>query len=236
MRTKIVAVILAMSAGAAMALPVMDYEVSSDGQAWGKSLTAHAGDIVKVRASVVWTDVTAYGLAAVFHKIRISGATADDSTDITLINQSGTPNFGRVAPFAFGAAQAGTSLIGSTRLYFAQGSGGTEGYYSSAQRAPVILSGPNPDFSTANPALIIQFQYTIGNTTNRQLSFDSLLANQAQGGSGQEFYFYTSSTSVSSGLRTTGSVDAAFVNVIVPSPAGLALIGLGGLAVTRRRR
>lgn len=236
MRTKIVAVVLALSAGAAMALPVMNYEVSSDGVSWGKSLNAQTGDTVGVRASVVWSDVTAYGLAAVFHKIRITGATSDDSTDIALDNISGRPSFGRVAPFTSGPNAVGTSLVGSTRLYFALGGGGAEGYYSSAQRPPMSLGSPNTDFSTANPALIIQFQYTIGNTTNRQLSFDSLLGNQATGGSGQEFYFFSSSTSTSTSFRTTGSVDGAIVNVGVPSPAGLALIGLGGLAVTRRRR
>lgn len=48
MRFGLLAFTLALSAGAAMAQPVLDFQVSQDGSSWSKSLSASEGETVQV--------------------------------------------------------------------------------------------------------------------------------------------------------------------------------------------
>jgi len=52
----------------------------------------------------------------------------------------------------------------------------------------------------------------------------------------REAYWYATTTENSGSIRGTITTGTSFVNVVIPSPASLALLGLGGLCVARRRR
>jgi len=52
----------------------------------------------------------------------------------------------------------------------------------------------------------------------------------------REAYWYATTTENSGSIRGTIASGTSFINIVIPSPASLALLGLGGLCVARRRR
>ncbi len=83
----------------------------------------------------------------------------------------------------------------------------------------------NPDFVADNPIAIATFTYTPDTYTPHTVSFTT--ANH------QNFSVYTDDFGTSAeyaGVVNGGSFD------VVPAPASMALLGLGGLVATRRRR
>lgn len=169
-------------------------------------------------------------------KLRMQGALAADSTDIRLTTNGTDLSFGRVGPFNYPPTlNVGTSLIGGTRLFYALGTSGQSGFAGVAQTPPVTTNGnPNPNYTTSKSVVIVQFGYTIASNATRVINFDALIARSAAGVTGQEFAFHATPSDQSTAFRLSGTVSGAVVTV--PSPAGFALLGLGGLAASRRRR
>lgn len=236
MRFGMIVMTLALSAGGVVAQPVLDFQVSQDGASWSKSLAANSGETVQVRARVLWEGVTAYGFGGVHMKLRMQGVLAADTTNIRLTTSGTDLSFGRVAPFNYPPPMSiGTVLSGGTRLYHALSFSGQPGFAGVAQAPPVTVNGNvNTDYTTSTSVVIVQFGYTIRSGESRVIDFDALISNSASGTSGPQFAFHATSADQSTSFRLQGTVSGA--SVTVPSPSALALTGLVGLIVARRRR
>lgn len=232
MKTPVCAIALTGLSSLAMAAPSLDYQASLDGVTWSDSITATTNSTVKIRALVRWTDVTAYGFANVNFKITASNWVADDATTIPNGKDPGNQSAFRVAPFGWQANMIGTVVSGATRRWYQVGSTGGEGYIALGQLGPNV----NTAFSTASPALVIAFDYTVGSVANRAIEIGGPISKNQQSLPGDEFGFFSSPSSSSTSFRVSGSVDSAFINVIVPAPgtASALLLTLG--VATRRRR
>ena len=76
-----------------------------------------------------------------------------------------------------------------------------------------------------------------GPTVSNGLLWESLSPNAAPvAASGMTFNGYIFSSNGGATWGTSTIYNGVQINAVVPAPAGLALIGLGGLAATRRRR
>lgn len=118
------------------------------------------------------------------------------------------------------------------------------GGVSIAQIASVSRQPTDPAFNGDNDVVVFKFGFTLGSSTDvRSLSVDTPLAginretSAAGGNYGRVFASWFASSTASQGTRFYDSIgtDDATINV-VPAPGALALIGLGGLVATRRRR
>jgi len=102
-------------------------------------------------------------------------------------------------------------------------------------------SASDPAFNT-NLTNIHVLRFAIQVDTSiapRTLTVDAPLAgfgNRNSTTGGREIYWYATSTEATGSIREVPTINSAAINVVVPTPASLALMGLGGLAVARRRR
>lgn len=216
----------------AMAAPSLDYQASLDGINWHDSVTATTNSTVKIRALVRWTDVAAYGFANLLFKITASSWDASDGTTLPTGSDLGGRSAFRMEPFSATGLTVGTALSGTERRWYQVGAGGKEGYLVLHQLGESF----NSEFSTANPAVVMTFDYTIGSVASRSIEIGGPISRTQQPLSGDEFGFYSSPLSTTTSFRVSGSVDSAFINVIVPAPgtASALLLTLG--VATRRRR
>ncbi len=87
---------------------------------------------------------------------------------------------------------------------------------------------------------LFRFAFTLDNTqVNRDLTVDAPVAGQqiTSGTAGVRYMgFYANATSSTPTNTPAVVVQTGLVHVVVPTPASLALLGLGGLVVGRRRR
>lgn len=225
---------LAGLAGAAQAqsnTASIKYEVFDTATStWGASVNALPGTSVSVRMVISW-DGQAVGLADALASIRIDGASAN--TDSATITGAGN---GRVAPFNFGAQNLATytNVANRLRIDVANDAGDSTGGQISIFQAAPPAAGTN--FNSGKTVVVFAFSYNLnaGNSALRTLEVytGNLRANRVR--------LYASSAS--SGPDVTVTLDAAgargtsaFINVI-PTPGSLALLGLAGLTVGRRRR
>ena len=165
--------------------------------------------------------------------------------------------YGRIRPFGRNAYSATNALkgfvqesVGVNYLRISQtqttsfpgGTGNTTGNggIQIAQLNDIGRTPADPAFQTGSTDVVgFKFGFAIdGGTANfRSLDVTIPLAgigNRLAGVGGQVFYFATQSETAGS-LRGLVTVDGATVNII-PAPAALALLGLGGLVGGRRRR
>lgn len=219
-------VVLAGAVSAANAASKVVWQVSTDnGATWGAARNATAGSTVKVRGLVDWTGTTAYGFSGLTQQIFIDNYLGTDGGAQVAANGVGN----RVGPFNFGAATLAARVTGSTQRIVALGTTGNEGNISSGQAAPPTAG---PSYSTANPALIFQFDYVLGaDASARTLTIRSVVSNASTNG----FAYHASASSTSTSFREAGTVENATITII-PTPGALAVLGLGGLVAGRRRR
>ncbi len=208
-RTLAILVLAGFCAGADAA-PRMIWQASIDnGVTWfagsGSGMKAMVGTTIKVRGVVDWTGTAAYGLSGLTQQIFIDNYDVGDLG--AQINSNGVGN--RVGPFNFGAATLATRVTGTTQRIVALGIGGAEGNISSGQQAPAS-AGTN--YSTANPALILAFDYKIGSAHSRTLNIRSTLATSSGVVSSVSFHATQTSTSVS--FRETGVVEPVSIEII----------------------
>jgi hypothetical protein len=198
--------------------------LSEDGGAtWSNDVTVNAGQVVQVQLSFAGDGV--YGLGGA--TLRANATSTLSGAGDTAAFAAGTDT-GRVGPFNFGAV---------TNAIFANADGfridaaadaannNTAAGLSFFQRDP---SSGGAGFSTANPATVFRFDVTI--SANDSLRDITIALDQLSRGVGS---YYTSAGAT---RPTTAQValNSGIIRV-VPTPATLALVGLGGLVAGRRR-
>jgi len=252
------------------------WQVSLDGNTWGSSVNATAGQQVMARALVSYTGTAApLGLASLVFQPTVSNALASDtispfinggaggntSTPIGVLTGSqltDTTSFGRVSPWGRSALAASSAIRGFFHtnpnsdginyLRIAQtqvtgwigGTGNTTGGSGVpiAQLANVGRGTGDPAF---NPSLqnvyVFKFGVTLGSGHTADLTVSSPLegfGNRNSTTGDREVYWWADMNENTGSIRGTAAVTGAIIHV--PTPASLALLGLGGLAIGRRRR
>jgi uncharacterized protein (TIGR03382 family) len=212
---------MAAGANAATSISVL---VSNDGGAtWSSSVNAIPGSVVRCAIFVATNDGYGFGGAS------ITALTGTGTAGDTAAFAAGTST-GRVAPFNFGAV---TNAIFATANGFRIDAASDAGNSNTAagmvfsQRDPSSAGAGYADASVARMAFA--FDVTVGAGFNRSIGL--ALGELVRGVS----TIHTSS-SATRGTQIQGTIlNGASINV-VPTPATLALVGLGGLVAGRRRR
>jgi hypothetical protein len=196
---------------------------TNGGATWSNDVTVNTpGTVVQARLSYAGDGV--YGLGGATLRLTAQANIAGGGD--TAAFAAGTDT-GRVGPFNFGAA---------TNAIFANADGFRIDAASDAannntgagmtffQRDP---SSGGAGFSTANPAVVFRFDITIGAGPDRNIA---VALDQLSRGVGS---YYTSSGATRPSTAAV-TLNAGIIRV-VPTPATLALVGLGGLVAGRRR-
>jgi uncharacterized protein (TIGR03382 family) len=239
-------------------------EVSTNGSDWSSSVTVNPGATVFVRVRVALSGATALGLAGITHQPTLTnwnqGGTGDTHVAFTAagLNNSCPPGAQTEAGFV-GRHVDGTAGTATGRI-FPFGSAGmnatsASGLLTSHNDAGNLLrfAGSKAVAATTNlawgvnsaqltPQLngscfvssldVVVFRYAVTlsstNTTARVLSTGNAGVSQNRG------TWYLNAGGTQTLNANIGTVTNATINV--PTPGALALLGLGGLAVSRRRR
>jgi uncharacterized protein (TIGR03382 family) len=172
-----------------------------------------------------------------------------------------TTSFGRLSPWGRSATASSSAIrgffhtnpnsdgINYLRIAQAQttswigGPGNTTGGsgVNIAQLSNVGRTTSDPAF---NGSLSNVYVFKFGWTTDaaageRFMTIDAPLAgfgNRNTTTGDREVYWWGDMNEASGSVRGTATVTTAIAHIVVPTPASLALLGLGGLAVGRRRR
>lgn len=213
-------------AAAANAQVTLNLEVkfSTDGgTTWSSTVDANAGSVVQGAIFMSGSGDGLFGLGGATLRMNGTGLIAGESAAFG----AGTDT-GRVGPFNFGAAtNAIFATAGAFRIDAASdaANGSTGAGMTFFQRDP---SSGGAAFSQANPALVFRFdvQTAAGRVGNGDIvvALDQLSRGVAT--------YYTA------GATRPTSIAANLVGgtiTVVPTPATLALVGLGGLVAGRRR-
>lgn len=221
---------LAAAANAQVGTGLVVYEVSDDGGAtWNGGLVETVASSVKVRILASWSsDADMYAFGGSQFDVVVTGVGGAGAAD-TVANAM------RPWPTNTGSAQTivatrfGNQIkIDDARDTLGPGAG-TRGVF------PGLLAQnfAGTNFSTANPLTIFEFDLNLdGSIGDRDLS--SLYIAPPGGNTiDRVMRIYTSPT----GAQNTPSTTTRGATVrVVPAPGALALLGLGGLAIARRRR
>ena len=195
-----------------------------NGATWHSNVDALPGSTVQVG---IWMSSTGnvYGVGGGTLRLTATGGQNDGAAFA-----AGTQT-GRVGPFNFGTAtnaiygSAGGFRIDSAADQF--NSSSTRGL-TFFQRDP-RTAAPGA-FNSATSALCFRFDVAIengGTDRNILMTLDQLSRGLAA---------YYSSSTASRPVQLAASLNAGSIHVIVPAPATLAMLGLGGLSLARRRR
>ena len=215
--------VVGMAAGVNASTSI-DLLVSTDGGAtWSSSVNALPGSVVKCAIFVSTTDGFGFGGA------NITALTATGTAGDSAVFAGSAGGTGRVAPFNFGSA---TNAIFATASGFRidassdAGNSNTAAGFTFSQRDPSSAGAGYADASVARMAFA--FDVTVGAGFNRsiEMAFGALVRGVAT---------VHTSAQATRGTQVAADLHGATINV-VPTPATLALVGLGGLVVGRRRR
>lgn len=207
------------------------------------------------------SNATALDTMSAFINGGVGSNTSSPSGVISGGQLSDTTSFGRVSPWGRSATASSSAIrgffhtnpnndgINYLRIAQAQvtswigGTGNTTGGsgVNIAQLSNVGRTTSDPAF---NPALsniyVFKFGVTLdpANGSRPDLVVDAPLAgfgNRNTTSGDREVYWWGDMNEASGSIRGTAAVTTATIHV-VPTPASLALLGLGGLAIGRRRR
>lgn len=187
------------------------------------------------------------------------------TTPIGSVDANGS-DYGRVTPFASASnsstsyyrgfvgtgANAGLMRISQAHITNWIGAGATSGSNSinnvsgrggvnTGQLAGSLRNTSDPAFNSGTDVVVFRFGLTLSNNTAvRTLNVNTPVAGlgkQLVGGvpGDADFLWYLDGTGTATTRTTQVALEGANINV-VPAPAALALLGLGGLAAARRRR
>jgi len=161
-------------------------------------------------------------------------------------NSSAQRLFGHVHTNGSGGAPAGSNFL---RIAQAQVTGwiGTAGNTSGGsgvnikQLNNIGRTASDPAFNTTLTNVhVFRFAINVDTAVNpRTLTVDAPLAgfgnlNTTTGN--REVYWYADMNEASGSIREVPTIAAGTITIPIPAPASMALLGLGGLAVARRRR
>jgi hypothetical protein len=178
------------------------------------------------------TDTTSFGRLSPWGRTALSSTSALHGFFHTNPNGDGI-NFLRIAQLQV------TSWIG--------GAGNTTGGSGVpiSQLSDVGRTTNDPAFNTSLASVyVFKWGVTLDTTSGARAAAD-MVVDAPQAGFGnrntttgdREIYWFTNTAEATGGTRGTANITTGLVDfVLVPSPASLALLGLGGLAVGRRRR
>lgn len=233
------------------------FEASTDaGATWNASVNATPGSTVYVRTRVVLAgdSTSVLGLAGITFQPTLSNFLASDArvafdNDATGAGTSENPqtNTGRILPFAsagMGSSSA-SGLLTSFRdpgnvLRFAGANatgavpGGTNNNLAhgvNSAQTPQSISGTN--FRGGTDVVVFRYAITVNDPTVRDM-----VAGIPQGAvQNNRGSWYRTASGTGSLLATMGDSVSAVIHVVeVPAPGAMAILGLGGLVATRRRR
>lgn len=227
---------LAAAASAQPLTGLFKWEVSSDGgSSWSSAITVNSGDAYKIRATASWTDgaTASSGFAgATFEQIDLAGADASDTfggaqgaggVPAYVTRRQGTPESWSLQA-GTGASAGGLKIDNVTptlRTNF-------------GQLSKVLPGGiPNPNFIADNPLVVFEMDAVAG-SDGRTIEISSQWTRLGTPAS-NEFKIYTTDTGSNKKPASEATRMDASVTII-PAPASLALMGLGGLVAGRRRR
>ena len=228
---------IAAAASAQISAPVMMWEVSTDGGATYSSAAVVAGGVVRVRGSLAWVrgGLATSALAAVTFDGSITGSLAETTGAM-------------VKPLTQGlGAQAGAGVnLGGGNMRFSRTTdsglaGSNTNYWTIGQDANIDSDGDGvpdtfPGQNTSNPVAFLFFDINIDASANHTLNVSAVLSPNTGSSSPIRIYNNTSTGGSSTFQRANTTVLGATIQVLIPPPGSLALLGLGGLAVARRRR
>jgi len=195
-----------------------------------------------------------------------NGQGSNTSTPPGVVTNPNDPSqFGRISPFGRSSTSSSSAIRGfvqtgpgpatnpvppGTWLRIAQsqvtawigGTGNTTGGsgVNIAQLSNVGRTTSDPAFLAQTQNIqVFKFGVTLGDLTGRTMVVDSPTAgfgnlNSATGE--REVYWFNTLQEATGQERGTAIVNTASIIVPVPTPASVALLGLAGLVVTRRRR
>ncbi|XVJ58320.1 MAG: hypothetical protein HEQ23_02535 [Tepidisphaera sp.] len=201
----------------------LEVKFSTDGgTTWASTVDANAGSVVQGAIFMSATGGDVWGLGGATLRMNGTGLIAGESAAFG----AGTDT-GRVGPFNFGAAtNAIFASAGAFRIDAASdaANSSTGAGMTFFQRDP---SSGGQGFSRANPALVFRFdiQTAVGADHAITIALDQLSRGVAT---------YYSSSGATRPTSVAANLAGGTINV-VPTPATLALVGLGGLVAGRRR-
>lgn len=243
-------------AAAANAATSINFEASTDGNAWSSTLSVAPGTQVYVRMRVQVTGQTVVGLAGMTSQPVLSNwgagdvrggftfpGIANDGTPTTETTYDGrmtsnTPgtNTGRIFPFGTAGQGAASSsgLLTSfndagNRLRFAGSKNTTE----TTNVAWGLATSQNPaslmgtNFNSTPNATVFRYSVTLNSAGDHVADIVQI------SGAAVKWYLNAGGTSV---LNDTSLTINPGTITVTPAPGALALLGLGGLVAGRRRR
>ncbi len=195
-----------------------------NGSAWSANINTSGGTI---HCAMFIGFNPGYGLAGAVYNIQGTGMMFTDSVDIA------SAGLGRTSAFNFGAASEAifTANGGFFRIDDAGDAANSVVHgISSAQESPSQSPGT---FSIENPALVYKFDLLVNGTNDAHAIDLSVPLNQLKNG---VVAVYSAANSTHGTDITSVTTSGATINVVVPAPASIAMLGLGGLLAGRRKR
>jgi uncharacterized protein (TIGR03382 family) len=215
-------------------------------------------------ASLVFQPTVSHAEAADTMAAFINGGVGSNTSSPLGVLTGGqltdTTSFGRISPWGRSATSSTSALTGFFHtnpngdginyLRIAQhqvtswfgGTGNTSGGSGVpiAQLSTVGRTTSDPAFSTSlSNVYVFKFGVTLDSTLVRpDLVVDAPAAgfgNYNSANQNREIYWFATTSEATGSIRGTAQVNDATIHV-TPTPASLALLGMGGLVVGRRRR
>jgi hypothetical protein len=218
-----------LAAGANAGIVDLDVMVSTDGVTWSSSIDVLPGTSVHVGLFAVFSEASFYGVGTAQFRISGGGGAAGDAADF----EAGRTD-ARTDLLDFGASGRGI-LFGSLADGSFRVDNSSDAANSATSSVNAAQANPpsNPFFDFGSPTKVAEFVVNVGaDATARTIA---MIADQLRGATPVAMYATsTSTTSVRIAAADVG-IHGGAINV-VPTPASLALIGLGGLVAGRRRR